>query len=158
MARALAVVLALALLAVGWSFSRTACAARPAADDAADDRARPADSARGRRHAAEIEAFRRRLAAAPDDADAWLRYGNLLQREVGDHAGAAAAYLRVTELRPELSEAHYTLGLALLELERYEDAAASFESALGLAPPDAAWRTRAEELLAQAYALAASAR
>jgi tetratricopeptide (TPR) repeat protein len=54
-----------------------------------------------------------------------------------DFGGAAALFEQATRLAPDSAEAHYSLGAALGELDRYEESAAEFREALGCNPDDA---------------------
>lgn len=74
-------------------------------------------------------------------------------RDPGDLPRAVEAYRRALALEPSMAEAHYGLGLALLRSGDGEGAAAEIESALSLAPPDAAWRPDAENALVGALLL-----
>lgn len=51
-----------------------------------------------------------------------------------DFVGAASLFEQATRLAPDSPGAHYNLGAALLQLDRYEDAAAQFRQALGCHP------------------------
>ena len=78
-------------------------------------------------------------------------FGNELARGGRDLPGAIEAYGEALSLDPGMPEAHFGLGLALLQSGDAEGAAAEIESALSLAPLDATWRQDAEDALAVAY-------
>jgi TolA-binding protein len=52
----------------------------------------------------------------------------------GDLKGAVAAYLQSIELQPDSAEAHLSLGLAYLKLEKNKDAAKAFKDSVRLQP------------------------
>jgi tetratricopeptide (TPR) repeat protein len=91
--------------------------------------------------------YRRVLEENPRDGLAWYNYGNLLRTHVHDYRGAEEAYRRAIDYLPRLPEAHFNLGIVLLELDEPEDAAAAIESGLSLAPESASWRADAENAL-----------
>jgi Flp pilus assembly protein TadD len=93
------------------------------------------------------------LPPAPASAHAWYDRGNDLARGDGDLSAAIEAYRRALVLAPEMAEAHYALGLALLRSGDGEGAVAEIESALGLAPSDASWRPDAENAMVRALLL-----
>jgi tetratricopeptide (TPR) repeat protein len=99
--------------------------------------------------------YRRVLSQNPHDGVTWYDYGNLLRTHDKNYRGAAEAYRRAVDERPLMPEAHYNLGLDLLDLGEPEDAAAAIESSLSLAPPNAGWREQAEEALLVARTRAA---
>jgi len=77
----------------------------------------------------------------------WYERGRELALRSRDRPGAIAAYREALALDPEMGEAHYGLGLVLLESGDVEGAAAELESAVSLAPPEASWRKDAENAL-----------
>jgi tetratricopeptide (TPR) repeat protein len=91
------------------------------------------------------------LARNPKDGITWFDLGNLLRSKMHDTRGAADAYRKATECAPALAEAHFDLGVTLIDLQDYEAAIASIEAALQLAPPTAAWRKDAENALLLAH-------
>ena len=101
------------------------------------------------------EQYRRALSLDAHDGAAWYDYGNLLRSHMKDYRGAIDAYRRAIDERPLLAEAHFALGAVLLDIGEPDDAAASIESSLSLAPPDASWRPDAEEALLVARTRAA---
>jgi tetratricopeptide (TPR) repeat protein len=100
----------------------------------------------GRFDEAAVE-YRRVLAAKPRDGRAWYDYAYLLHTAMRDLRGAEEAYRRAIEYEPSLAEAHFDLGLVLLDLNEPEEAAAAIESSLSLAPENASWRAEAENAL-----------
>ena len=84
---------------------------------------------------------------APRTAADWYGRGRGLAQGSRDLPGAIAAYREALALDSQMGEAHYGLGLALLESGDVEGAAAELESAVSLAPPDASWRKDAENAL-----------
>lgn len=54
--------------------------------------------------------------------------------EAGDKALAAECFRRAIALAPDFAEAHYNLGLALVEMDRLDDAIGPFQRAAALAP------------------------
>jgi tetratricopeptide (TPR) repeat protein len=83
----------------------------------------------------------------PSTAAEWYARANALLNDAKDFRGAADAYRRAAELAPEMGEAHYGRGFALLQLDDLDDAIPELESALSLAPENAAWRTDAQNAL-----------
>ncbi|HLL76003.1 MAG TPA: tetratricopeptide repeat protein [Pyrinomonadaceae bacterium] len=83
------------------------------------------------------------------DARALIEAG-LERYKQNDFAGAAALFEQATRLAPDNAEAHYSLGIALGELDRYEESAAEFRQALGC-NPDAGQRLLATYNLGNAY-------
>ncbi len=67
---------------------------------------------------ARLDAILRRW---PDDAPMWYDLGNA-KRELGDAAGAEAAYHKCIALDPEMAQAHCNLGLLLGREGRFEEA------------------------------------
>ena len=86
-------------------------------------------------------------AADPRTAAQWYERGRELAQDSRDLPVAIAAYRTALALEPGSAETHYGLGLALLHSGDAEGAAAEIESALSLAPPDAAWRKEAEDAM-----------
>lgn len=68
----------------------------------------------------------------PQDAEAMLALGTLAQ-DGRDPAAAADWYRRAATAAPHLLAAHFNLGTALRELQRYDEAITAFEQALRLA-------------------------
>jgi predicted TPR repeat methyltransferase len=86
------------------------------------------------------------LAAAADDADAWLQRGIALGA-LRRHADALAAYEQVVALAPGDAGAWLRHGQALQHAERHDEAMASYDRALMLDPALApAWTQRADLL------------
>lgn len=81
-------------------------------------------------------AFEQSLALAPDNAQGWNAYGNLLG-EMGLPAEAIAALRRATEIRPDYPEAFVNLGLHATDAGDYDTAGEALQRATMLAPGDA---------------------
>ena len=77
--------------------------------------------------------YQEALAQSPGDWVLYERMGRLRQN-FGDHAGAEKAYRKVTELAPQIADAHYQLGNALDAQGRGEEARRYFELALQRRP------------------------
>jgi Flp pilus assembly protein TadD len=81
------------------------------------------------------------LAAPPDPQDNkdWMRWNNngigLLDAQ--QYAESARAFKRVTEMRPDYADAFTNVAIADSQWERFDDARASLEKALQLAPHNA---------------------
>jgi predicted O-linked N-acetylglucosamine transferase (SPINDLY family) len=85
---------------------------------------------RGRLQEAE-EIYRAVLKAAPEQSDA-LHLLGILAAQRGDSAGAAELIGRALLCDPQNAAAFYNRGNALRDLKRYEEALASYDSALAL--------------------------
>jgi hypothetical protein len=83
--------------------------------------------------AAAAAGYRQRLADHPDDAEALVNLGVILQLQ-GQLDPAEASYRQALALRPDLAEAHNNLGVVLQALDRLDPAIACFERALALRP------------------------
>jgi tetratricopeptide (TPR) repeat protein len=83
----------------------------------------------------------------PRTAAEWYARANALLNDAKDFRGAAEAYRQAAELAPEMGEAHYGRGFALLQLDDLDGAIPELESSLSLAPEKAAWRTDAQNAL-----------
>lgn len=77
--------------------------------------------------------LRRALAARPDDAGTLNNLGNALAGNK-KHAAAIKCFQQVQRLAPGHAASHYNMGRALAELDRLDDAVASFRAALMNAP------------------------
>lgn len=86
-----------------------------APDGASSSREAAEAAYRDGRHQEAFAAWGRAAAAAPHDARAWLRVGNLWQR-AGDPQRAAQAYRTAMQGQPEEARARAALNLALLSL------------------------------------------
>ncbi len=95
------------------------------------------------------EDARKQAEAAPNDLQAQLRAGDLLH-DIGDLAGADAAYRRAVGLAPDDAAGHVSFGYNLLAQGNRAEAGAGFERAAQLAP------TSAAPLVGQAIGLIAS--
>jgi Tfp pilus assembly protein PilF len=83
--------------------------------------------------------FAHAASALPQDAEVQNNWGNL-RLAVGDHAGAVERLQRALALAPSLLDARYNLGLALLEAQQPDRAAAELEQVIGQQPTRApAW-------------------
>jgi tetratricopeptide (TPR) repeat protein len=89
----------------------------------------------------------RQTPGEPRTAGEWYAHANALLNDAKDYRGAAEAYARAAELAPEMGEAHYGRGFALLQLDDLDGAIPELESSLSLAPEKAAWRTDAQNAL-----------
>jgi tetratricopeptide (TPR) repeat protein len=77
--------------------------------------------------------LRRALVARPDDAGTLNNLGNALAGN-RKHAAAIECFQQVQRLAPGHAASHYNMGRALAELDRLDDAVASFQAALVNAP------------------------
>jgi Flp pilus assembly protein TadD len=64
---------------------------------------------------------------------------------------AADELRKAIELDGQSPQAHYDLGLTLLQMGDFEGASAELQAALSLAPADVEWRTAAENALVEAH-------
>lgn len=80
------------------------------------------------RRAEAAEAYRRAVALAPEDAEAWWGLGCVLE-SLGNHAGAMSSFQRLVALDPNHGYAFHNLGRALFKLGRVDEALATFEQA-----------------------------
>jgi tetratricopeptide (TPR) repeat protein len=94
--------------------------------------------------------YRRALALDQHDATAWYDLGNLMRDQRHDLRGAIEAFRNAIEFAPQMSEAHFSLGAALMHLNDFEAAVAEIQAALDLAPEDAPWKSEAGRALALA--------
>jgi type IV pilus assembly protein PilF len=79
------------------------------------------------------EAYReveKSLELDPELADSWHVKGIILHTAFGRPEEAIAAYQKALKLRPQFSEAHTNLGNVYLDLKRYDEAIAEYETAL----------------------------
>ncbi len=90
-----------------------------------------------------IEEARKAIQANPDDEWAHYSLGTLLAQR-GDFEAAAASFARVAELDPNNAIALYALGLALVRLERLDEALEALQRAI-ISTPDAKLQMIAEE-------------
>lgn len=65
--------------------------------------------------------FDRAVRFRPGDAVSWMLYG-MYEYKRGNNERALEKYEQALKVNPKLIEAHYNLGLLLVELERYDDA------------------------------------
>jgi tetratricopeptide (TPR) repeat protein len=87
------------------------------------------------------------LARNPRDGITWYDLGNLMREQLHDVRGAIECYRNATEFAPQMPEAHFSLGAALLDLNDFEAAIAEIQTSLSLAPANASWRPDAERAL-----------
>ncbi|MCU0887636.1 MAG: glycosyltransferase [Rubritepida sp.] len=102
--------------------------ARPRTDRNLGDAARDA-----RRWEEAAAAYRRHLAARPQDAPIWVQLGHA-EKEAGNLPAAEAAYRRAGELRPDDHDPPLHLGHVLKMQGRMADAIAAYELSERLAP------------------------
>ena len=75
-----------------------------------------------------------RLVRLPNaNGRAWFNHGFMLEA-VGQQEDARAAFVRATELSPELDRAWYGLGLVLIRLNRFDEAVAALKRNTELQP------------------------
>ena len=80
-------------------------------------------------------AFRKAVAARPDDHSLWNKCGATLANSTPSRSEEAIpAYLRAIELRPGYARAHLNLGISYNNLGNYENAARAYMKALGADP------------------------
>jgi Flp pilus assembly protein TadD len=91
------------------------------------------------------------LALDPRNATTWFNLGNSLRDVRHDRRGAVEAFRHATESDPNMAEAHFSLGAALIDLGDFEGAIASIQAALQLAPENVSWRKDAENALTLAH-------
>jgi tetratricopeptide (TPR) repeat protein len=68
-----------------------------------------------------------------EDPTLWVNRGTL-QMQARDYNAAASSFAKALSLNPNHSVAHYNLGASLDEMNRYDDAVASYKTALTLDP------------------------
>jgi len=90
----------------------------------------------------------------PKNGVLWHDYGILLESGIKDLQAAQDALFNATKFPPSSPEASYDLGRVLLQLGRYEEAAACFEAAVSAAPPNAPWLDAARDGQLKAYLFA----
>jgi tetratricopeptide (TPR) repeat protein len=78
-----------------------------------------------------VQALRRAVALAPDDAASWVNLG-IAQERAG--ADAEASLRRALELQPALPQAHYNLGVLLRKRGRLDEAVDHLGAAVATAP------------------------
>ena len=82
------------------------------------------------------EISERALACFPDQSQLWFFLG-VSRHALGERSAAAAAFLRATELAPEVSMAFNALATVLMEQDRFAEALDAMTRAVALAPSDA---------------------
>jgi len=99
----------------------------------------------------QLERAVRELEAAlrkePAHAEIWHDLALLRWRGQNDLAGAQAAFAEAAALPTCKPEVEFDRGMLLLSIQRWDEAAACFDSALARAPATAEWRAQAEESL-----------
>ena len=80
---------------------------------------------------AALQDFREAARVAPANIEAWLGYGNTL-REMGDPANALPCYEKAYDLRPADPRPIFNMGIALFNLNKYEEAIERFDQTLRL--------------------------
>ena len=88
---------------------------------------------KSRRWDAAVGQCRQALEKQPDDPLVMFNLGSLLVQQ-GDPQAAIEHLEKVTKMQSDWAEAHYALGTALLNRERYREAINSFDDALDLRP------------------------
>lgn len=83
-----------------------------------------------------IEAFKRAVAANPQDADSYFRMGIALEN-LGDVVGAVVAYDRATAILPSLTEAWFRAGALVYTLGHRDEAIGCFRRAAATGPKTA---------------------
>jgi tetratricopeptide (TPR) repeat protein len=94
-----------------------------------------------------VETYKKYLSVAENEKDAEAHY-NLGQTYAGLHLHTEAVreYRQATKFKPDDAAIYYDLGLALMRLAQYDEAAAAFSKSLELDPQN----YRAEDSLAEA--------
>jgi tetratricopeptide (TPR) repeat protein len=87
-------------------------------------------------HPDSLALLERSLTLRPDNADAWVNYGNLLQNARRWNE-AANAFRRAVSLAPTMAEAYNGLASTMAAMGRSEDAIATYEVAVRLKPESA---------------------
>ena len=90
-------------------------------------------------------AYQAGLAIEPNRADAYANVGTLL-RSMDMMTGSLQVLTHAVSLDPKLAVAHYNLALTYKELNRFEEAHASFENAVACAPDSLIYRLEANNL------------
>ena len=80
-----------------------------------------------------IEACKQALKIAPDTADAYKIWGNVLQR-LGYRSEALGCYAKALEIKPDLAEVYVNLGSFHAEQEDWHQAIAYYDKAVALKP------------------------
>jgi len=77
------------------------------------------------------------VALAPEHADFWNNFGNVLKAQ-GRKPDSTAAYLRAIELRPQFADAHNNLGVMASQQGDFAGAAEAYQKAIAIDPRHAA--------------------
>jgi tetratricopeptide (TPR) repeat protein len=102
------------------------------------------------RHAEAAAEYERALSEDPRDGIAWYNFGNLKRERLDDLEGAERCYREAVRYRPSFGEAHFNLGLTLLDLGRPIEAVPPLERAVEIAAPGDRWGAGARRALALA--------
>jgi tetratricopeptide (TPR) repeat protein len=101
-----------------------------------------------REYARCAELLQEALAVEPNNAIAWQNVGNCRNSQ-GDYSGAADAFARVVELRPEQNSTRETLAVNLMKARRWEEAEEQYRKALAVEPNSAGLHHGLAYVLAQ---------
>ena len=91
-------------------------------------------------------AARKALAITPDSGYAYMTLG-LSLKSLGERAEALTALRQAVSCNPELADLHFYLGDLLAEDGQEVEARRHLEQALEFGPPQATWRTAAQDRL-----------
>jgi predicted O-linked N-acetylglucosamine transferase (SPINDLY family) len=86
------------------------------------------------RFAEAVPLYRRALEIAPDNPYLWLGLGLACQGLPGQLEESLGPLRKCIELKPDLADARYELGVSLYSLGRIDEAARSYEATLKIAP------------------------
>jgi tetratricopeptide (TPR) repeat protein len=89
---------------------------------------------RNRDYQSELSLWRDTVAKCPDNERAHDNLGNVLINRPGQLPGAIAEYETALRIKPNYAQAHYNLGLALVQSGRLTEAIAQYEIALRINP------------------------
>lgn len=96
---------------------------------------------------ASISSYDAAIERDPSNAVAWCNKGTVLNDNLHKPEEAILSYARAIDIRPDYTDAHYNLGVALSRLGRDEDALASYDKAIVLKSDYAeAWSNRGNAL------------
>jgi len=86
--------------------------------------------------------FKKVVELTPNNADAWLMYGRVLN-DLNQHKAALLCYDKALKLQPNYAEAWFNKGITLNKLKQYDDAVACFDQSISLKPDYAeAWSNK----------------
>jgi tetratricopeptide (TPR) repeat protein len=86
-------------------------------------------------YAGAVEVLSALTSRYPDHAKAWAALGDLMQYKFSDTAAAETCYQKALEIDPRLAKAYTAYADVLLGLQRYAEANAMVNKALGLSGP-----------------------